>query len=92
LKRKIISIACIVIGAAFILSGCTAKWNRDKKSILSNFSGGIDRTVTVYANTGEKIAEYSGKIDIESNENKVLFDLDGKRTIIYNAIVIAQED
>lgn len=91
MRKKIISIACIVIGAAFILTGC-ASWRREVKSFSSNLGGGIDRTVTVYANTGEKIAEYSGKIDIESNENKVLFDLDGKRTIIYNAIVIAQED
>lgn len=47
----------------------------------------------VYSHEGELLAEYEGKFDISENESgtKVKFDLNGKRTIIYNAIVIVDE-
>ena len=47
----------------------------------------------VYSATGEFLKTYEGKLDIETNEygNKVLFDMDGKRTIIHNATVIVKE-
>lgn len=55
--------------------------------------GGLDRIVTVYDNSGNPIATYEGKIDIEESEygNKVKFDLDGKRVILYNCSVIIEE-
>ena len=68
--------------------------SRFRKSFTSDFGGGLDRTVTVYDYNGNELATYSGKIDIEEKEGsngKVKFDLDGKRTIIYGGIVIAQE-
>lgn len=41
---------------------------------------------------GNLLKTYEGKCDIEENDsNKVLFDIDGKRVIIYNAVVIAEE-
>ena len=37
---------------------------------------------------GDLIATYEGKIDIDNNENgSVMFDLDGKRYVYYNAII-----
>ncbi len=42
--------------------------------------------------TGKPIKTYSGRFDIESGEgDKILFDLNRKRTIIYNATVIVEE-
>lgn len=56
-------------------------------------TGGLDRTVTVYDSSGNQIAVYEGKIDIEDSEygNKVKFDLDGKRVMLYNCSVIVEE-
>ena len=77
-----------------LLSSCTAETDREVKTFKSNVSGGLDRTVTVYDNNGKPIKEYTGKIDVETNQygNKVLFDLNDKRIIIYNATVIVEEN
>lgn len=91
MKKKIIA-TLLCAGIALMVSGCTSEFDREMKSISSNWNGGLDRTVTVYDMQGEPIKEYTGKIDVEANEGKVLFDLDGKRTIIYNATVIVQEN
>ena len=57
----------------------------DQKSELSN---GLERTITIYTANGDKIAEYSGKIDIEGNDGGyVLFDYNGKRYTYYNCFV-----
>lgn len=81
-------IVCILfVGVAF-----KEDFKRGLKSLNSDFNGGLDRTITVYSDTGEVLEKYRGKCDIESNESKVLFDMDGKRVIIYNAIVIAEEN
>lgn len=63
-----------------------------KKDWDSNYNGGLKRTISVYSYDGNLLKKYSGKCDIEENEsNKVLFDINGKRVIIYNAVVIAEE-
>lgn len=86
-----------IIGAALTgmllpLSACES-WERTKKSVSSDFKGGLNRTVQVYSQDGELIKEYRGKLDVQVNEygNKVLFDLNGKRVTINNAIVITEE-
>lgn len=91
---KIATLAAVIALAVISMSGCDESWERMQKSQQSEYEGGLNRTVTVYSYTGEKIAEYTGKFDIQENDagTKVLFDKDGKRTIIYNAVVIAQED
>lgn len=91
MKKKII-LTLLCAGIALAAAGCTSEFDREMKSISSNWNGGLDRTVTVYDMQGEPIKEYTGKIDVEANEGKVLFDLEGKRTIIYNATVIVQEN
>jgi hypothetical protein len=74
------------------LTGCTSRFDRSVKNVESNWFGGLNRTVEVYDFQGHKIRTYEGKLDLqETNGNKVLFDLDGKRHVIYNAIVIVDE-
>ena len=87
-----------IIGAAIILVLLAVLWNtasvqRFFKSSYSNFTGGLNRTVTVYDNNGDIIESWNGKIDVEENSygNKVLFDLNGKRKAVYNAVVIVEE-
>ncbi|RAW17077.1 hypothetical protein DC345_08235 [Paenibacillus taichungensis] len=82
-----------------IIVGCliwyfnTASGERALKTMRSNNAGGLERVVKVYSDSGELIQTYEGKIDLQDTEygNKVLFDLDGKRIVIYNATVISEE-
>ena len=64
----------------------TASGARAIKDQQSNFNNGIERHIVVKDYSGGIIAEYEGKMDIETdNENYVLFDdEEGKRHIIYN--------
>lgn len=83
----------VIIGGIVIWYFNTEAGKRSIKTIKSNNSGGLERIVKVYGSNGELIAEYDGKIDIQDTEygNKVLFDLNGKRIVIYNATVISEE-
>lgn len=57
----------------------------DQRSELGN---GIDRTINVYTASGEKMATYEGKIDIDTNDGGyVKFDFEGKRYIYYNCFI-----
>lgn len=80
----------MVATMAMMFSGC-AGCSRMAKSIGSDMSGGLHRTVTVYSNTGEKIGEWNGKFDVSSSENETYFDIDDKRVIIHGGIVIDEK-
>jgi len=88
-KMIMLAVLCAAMLCLSLLGGCTgcATWQRSCKTWQSEVSGGLNRTVNVYSYTGELIASYTGRIDVEENESKVLFDLDGKRYIYYNALV-----
>lgn len=89
--KKII-VGVLTIGIIFFLCGCGESWERTKKDWDSNYNGGLKRSISVYSYDGNLLKTYEGKCDIEENDsNKVLFDIDGKRVIIYNAVVIAEE-
>lgn len=91
-KAKLVAILAVII---VMLSGCdTASMERYTKDSESNLNGGLSRTLKVYSQTGELIKAYDGKFDIDPNtvDGKVKFDLNGKRTIIYNALVIVDEN
>lgn len=88
-KKIIVSI--LAIGIIFSLCGCSESWKRSRKDWESDRNGGLNREITVYDYNGNIIKKYQGKCDIQTNENKVLFDLDDRRIIIYNATVIAEE-
>lgn len=83
--KKIKNIIIILI-LVITMTGC-ASFDRGIKDIQSDFTNGLNREINVYSYNGELIASYKGKIDIEENESKVLFELKGKRYIYYNAIV-----
>lgn len=88
-KAILLAVLCAVMLCTMLLGGCEgcATWQRSCKSCQSEIAGGLNRTVNVYSYDGTLIATYTGKIDVEENESKVLFDMDGKRYIYYNAIV-----
>ena len=78
-------IACvgIVLGFRWYYNS-TAEGARALKTQESNFNNGIQRTVKVYDATGGLIQEYSGKFDIEYDDDRILFDDEnGLRHIIY---------
>jgi len=91
MRKIIITVASILIISA--LSGCGESFQRSVKTFTSEYTGGLERKIEVYSSSGQLLKSYEGKLDIEANEygNKVLFDIDGKRTIIYNATVIVEE-
>lgn len=84
-------IAVVAIIAGVVLSSQTARrWFKD---IASDYTGGLNRTVTVYDYNGNKIESYSGKFDVEyKSDGTVKFDIDGKRTTITGGIIINQEE
>lgn len=69
------------------ITGC-ASLERLFVDFQSDISGGMQRTITVYTADGKVLAEYTGKIDIETNDGGyVKFDFNGKRYIYYNCFV-----
>lgn len=86
-----------IIGTMILFTTGCSSCERWRKDVGSDFSGGIDRTVYVYDVTGNLLKTYTGKIDIDGNttDNKVKFDIsddNNRRVIIYNAIVIVEEN
>lgn len=86
MKKKIVAVGMAVM-LALGMTGC-ASWDRMVTDVKSDFAGGMQRTIKVYTANGDLLAEYEGKIDLESNEGGyVKFDYDGKRYIYYNCFV-----
>lgn len=92
IKKKAIALIATTAIVASTATGC-ASIERFTKTVVSDTTGGLDRHVIAYTNTGEVLGEWEGKIDIQENNSgtKVLFDLDGKRIVLYNAIVVVEE-
>ena len=87
-KKFLVIGLTIIVGIFYLLFTCNcSSCERSMKSCSSDIGGGLDRIVNVYDYQGEKIATYEGQIDIQANNTKVLFDLDGKRYIYYNCLV-----
>ncbi|WP_345826945.1 DUF5052 family protein (plasmid) [Bacillus paralicheniformis] len=86
------AIATIIILLLVALSAGCESWDRMVKDFNAS-NNGLERTATVYDQNGNKIKTYKGKFDVEVNDygNKVKFDLDGKRIMISNAVVIVEE-
>lgn len=95
MKSKWFKIGILTIGIVSLvsLSGCSAKWDREMKSTVSNWTGGLNRTVTVYDYNGQEIKSWTGKFDVTEDDNEVYFDDEnGKRVIIQGGIVINEEN
>lgn len=93
LKKSLIALG--IIGAIGLgLVGCSEGFNRRVKEFQSNYSGGLDRVLTIYSENGEVLAKYEGKFDIEHSGDKIKFMQDGKMRNIYlgnSATVIVEE-
>ena len=94
MKKKIVCLVMVVVLILICCVGCSESFNRTVKSYNSEYGGGLNRTITVYDQNGQVIKQYKGKVDIQDTEygNKVLFDIDDKRVVIYNGVVIAEEN
>lgn len=88
---KFIILAIIAI-AAVQFTSCQS-CQREIKSIGSDWGGGLNRTLTVFDYNGDTIVTYEGKFDIrdDSSDNKIFFDIDGKRVWIQGGIVVSEE-
>ena len=84
-------IIAIIVAVPLIIFSQTETASRFAKSIKSNFDGGLERTVTLYDYNGNVIDEWEGKLDVQEDETRVFFDLDDKRVVIYNGIVVTEE-
>lgn len=96
MKKFIAIIAVVLTAMAFVLflTGC-AEMERSIKTFTSDVTGGLPRTVTLYTYDGTPVQSWAGKIDIASSEeDEILFDMNGKRTIIQKGIgiVVIQEN
>jgi len=88
--KMIATIGIILLIAIGIYACCdkSQSFHRLTKDIKSNYTGGLDRTVTVYTADGEVLKTYKGKIDLENTEGGIVkFDLNGQRIMYYNCYV-----
>lgn len=88
--KRIVFIVVMALALSF-LAGC-ASLQRGCKSCTSDMNGGLYRVVCVYDYCGNLIAQHEGLIDIDDNENgSIMFELNGKRYVYYNAIIAVIE-
>ena len=70
----------------------TGSVNIYKKNLEADFGAGLDRTVTVYTNTGVPIKTWKGKIDLANHDKWVNMLINGdKRVVIKGGITIVEE-
>lgn len=90
------SILIGAVGVSILFNTGCASCERLGKDLSSEFNNGLNRSVYVYDMTGNLIKTYKGNIDIQESEgNKIKFDIfdnNNQRIIIYNAIVIVEEE
>ena len=83
-------IVCAALGLYVIIN--TGSVNLYRKNLQADIRGGLNRTVTVYSNTGVPIRTWKGKIDLAPNDNLVNMLIDGdKRIVIKGGITIVEE-
>lgn len=82
-----------IIVVAIVIMGSSQSSQRMVKDMLSDYRGGLNRTITVYDYSGKQLEQYTGKFDVEYKpDGSVKFDIDGKRTVITGGIIINQEN
>lgn len=88
IKKRVVIIGAVLLIILYLFIGANcSSCERSCKSCSSDVGGGLERIVNIYDYGGDKIASYEGKIDIQENNTKVLFDLNGKRYIYYNCLI-----
>lgn len=94
MKKKIISIITIVVilATTTTFTSCES-CDRGIKSLQSDFGGGLNRKAVLLDYNGDTIKTWSGKFDIRDNGNdeKIFFDIDGKRVWIQGGIFLSEE-
>ena len=88
--KKFIAVVLILIMSLSMFTGC-ASWQRGMKSLGSDFSGGLYRRVTAYSYDGDVLGVWEGKFDVSENSTETFFDLNDKRIILQNCIIINEE-
>lgn len=79
----IVAVVVFVLISLYVMFG-TQSGQRAIKDFQSDWTGGINRVVTVYDVNGNVIKTYEGKFDIEYDSDRIKFDdEDGKRHIIF---------
>ena len=84
-------IATVITVLAITVTGCTGSQERGIKNIKSNWTGGLNRTITLYDYNGKAVRTWEGKIDMSESVNETDFIVNGKRVIIHGGIVVAEE-
>lgn len=88
---KKLLIASAITALAITMTGCTGSQERGIKNIKSNWTGGLNRTITLYDYNGKAVRTWEGKIDMSESVNETDFIVNGKRVIIHGGIVVAEE-
>lgn len=88
--KKSIAIVMIMIMCLGLFSGC-ASWQRSMKTLGSDFGGGLERRVTAYDYSGHVLGVWEGKFDVSESSTETFFDINGKRVILQNCIIINEE-
>jgi hypothetical protein len=88
--KKFIAIVLVLIMSLSMFTGC-ASWQRSVKSTVSDFTGGLYRRVTAYSYDGDVLGVWEGKFDVSESSTETFFDLNGKRVILQNCIIINEE-
>lgn len=92
-KSTVVGIVVLLILVVVFFFSCAGEdAKRLRKTLFSNYTGGLDRTVTVYDYEGDKLEEWSGKMDLTDSEEETMFDLYGKRIVIKGGITIIKEN
>ena len=82
----------IVVGIILMLSiASCSKMERKLKDTQSEWVG-LNRRIEVYGCASNKpIKVYEGKTDVSFKDNRILFELNGKRHAISGGVVIIEE-
>lgn len=87
----IIFAICAMLGLYMIFN--TGSMNIWKKNMQADIGAGLNRTVTVYTNTGVPIKTWTGKIDLADDEHVINMLINGnRRVIIQGGITIVEEN
>lgn len=91
----IIVVGGLILGLSWFYAN-TGSGVRAMKDQQSNLNNGINRNIKVIENDGFVSYEFSGKADLEMHDDYIVFESEGKRTIIYKSytstIVITEID
>ena len=85
-----VMVTLFVAVCIFLMSSC-GSCKRFIKEQASDFSAGIERTVTLYDYNGKVIKKWEGKIDMSNSRVESYFLIGEKRVIIHGGIVVVEE-